>query len=106
VKDFDLKKVNKYIIKKLNNLTEVISSTVNFNEFEKAIEDHERIIGGLISQKPVKEVLFSDFPGSIKSLGAWGGDFILVTKAGDTVKYFERMGYTTIIPWKEMCLVV
>jgi hypothetical protein len=54
----------------------------------------------------VKEVLFSDFPGSIKSLGAWGGDFILVTKAGDTVKYFERMGYTTIIPWKEMCLVV
>ena len=106
VQNFDLKKVNKYIIKKLNNLTEVISSTVNFNEFEKAIEDHERIIGGLISQKPVKEELFSDFPGSIKSLGAWGGDFILVTKAGDTVKYFERMGYTTIIPWKEMCLVV
>lgn len=106
VQNFDLKKVNKYIIKKLNSLTEVVSSTVNFNEFEKAIEDHERIIGGLISQKPVKEVLFSDFPGSIKSLGAWGGDFILVTKAGDTVKYFERMGYTTIIPWKEMCLVV
>ena len=106
VKDFDLKKVNKYIIKKLNNLTEVISSTVDFNEFEKAIDDHETIIGDLINRKPIKDVLFSNFSGSIKSLGAWGGDFILVTKSGNTIKYFEEMGYTTIIPWKEMGLVV
>ena len=106
MKDFDLKKVNKYIIKKLNNLTEVISSTVDFNEFEKAIDDHETIIGDLINRKPIKDVLFSNFSGSIKSLGAWGGDFILVTKSGDTVKYFKEMGYTTIIPWKEMGLVV
>ena len=27
--------------------------------------------------KPVKEELFGDFPGAIKSLGGWGGDFIM-----------------------------
>ena len=106
VQDFDLKKLNKSIIKKLNNLTEVISSTKNLNEFEKAIEDHEKIIGSLIDQRPIKEVLFSSFPGSIKSLGAWGGDFVLATDRGDAVNYFKKMGYSTIIPWKEMCLVI
>ncbi len=105
VQDFDLKKVSSGIIKKLDYLTELMSSTTNLNEFEKAMEDHEKIIGSLINQRPIKEVLFSNFPGKIKSLGAWGGDFILAT-GGDTIKYFEKMGYTTIVPWKKMCLVV
>jgi len=107
VQDFDLNKVNPEIIKKLDNLTEEMSSTIDINKFENAMEEHEKIIGSMINKRPIKDVLFSNFTGSIKSLGAWGGDFILVTenKDRDTEKYFKEMGYNTVIPWKEMSLV-
>ena len=104
IKDFDLKNLSNYHIEELNNLTNVISSINNLNEFEKAIEYHERIIGSIINQRPIKEDLFTDFSGSIKSLGAWGGDFILVTKGSSKLDYFKRKGFTTILSWKEMCL--
>ena len=107
VHDFDLNKVNTRIIKKLDNLTEEMSSTYDINKFKNAMEEHEKIIGSMINKHPVKDVLFSNFTGSIKSLGAWGGDFILVTENEDrdTEKYFKKMGYNTVIPWKEMSLV-
>ena len=80
----------------------------DINKFKNAMEEHEKIIGSMIKKRPVKDVLFSNFTGSIKSLGAWGGDFILVTENEDrdTEKYFKKMGYNTVIPWKEMSLVL
>tara|TARA_S200000501_G_scaffold331994_1_gene334387 strand:+ start:1876 stop:2781 length:906 start_codon:yes stop_codon:yes gene_type:complete len=105
IKDFDLKNLSNYHIEELNNLTNVISSTSNLNEFEKAIENHEKIIGSIINQRPIKEDLFTDFSGGIKSLGAWGGDFILVTKGRNSLDYFKKKGFTTIVSWKEMCLM-
>ena len=34
-------------------------------------------------------MLFNDFKGAIKSLGAWGGDFILATAKQDPTAYFK-----------------
>ena len=65
---------------------------------------HETIISKLINQKPIKDRLFSDYNGSIKSLGAWGGDFILVTSKDNPKSYFKNKGYKTIIPYKELIL--
>ncbi len=105
IKEFNIKKLSNYHIDELNNLTDIISSTNDLNEFEKAIEDHEKIIGFIINQSPIKKDLFTDFPGSIKSLGAWGGDFVLVTKVKNSLDYFEKRGFKTILSWKDMCLV-
>ena len=33
----------------------------------------------LTSKEKIKDKLFNDFDGEIKSLGAWGGDFILAS---------------------------
>ena len=41
----------------------------------------------------------SYFNGQIKSLGAWGGDFILVSGDKDTPFYFKSKGYETILPF-------
>ena len=60
------------------------------------------IISKIINLKPVKEVLFSDFNGAIKSLGAWGGDFVMVTSKTNPVAYFEAKGFNTIIPYNKM----
>ena len=50
----------------------------------------------------VKEIYFSDYSGEIKSLGAWGGDFILAAGPINTKKYFEEKGYKTIFSYKDM----
>jgi len=105
VKAFDLNAVRSSHIKRLNALTDAIASAKNLQEFEVLIEKHELLIGNLIQQKPVKQRLFEDFHRSIKSLGAWGGDFILATGGKETPNYFKQRGFSTVIPFKELCLM-
>ena len=73
-------------------------------EFESLITLHEDYISQIIKQKPIKELLFNDFKGCIKSLGAWGGDFILVTSLEDPSVYFKNKGFNTIIPFSNLIL--
>jgi hypothetical protein len=78
----------------------------NLDEFEQLLTLHENIIADIIKLKPVKEAMFHDYDGAIKSLGAWGGDFIIATGDNlDTVSnYFKSKGYHTIIPYKDMII--
>ena len=50
----------------------------------------------------IKEKKFIDYKGQIKSLGAWGGDFILAAGPSNSPEYFNKKGYKTIIPFKKM----
>jgi len=54
--------------------------------------------------KTVQEIYFSDYFGQTKSLGAWGGDFILATGNEDTSKYFKEKGFQTVIPYQDLIL--
>jgi hypothetical protein len=68
------------------------------------LKEHEQLIGEIIQETPVQERLFADYFGQIKSLGAWGGDFVLATGNEDTEAYFEDKGYLTVVPFNEMIL--
>jgi mevalonate kinase len=74
------------------------------SEFEKLIQEHEKIISSIIELPTVKKRLFPDYFGTLKSLGAWGGDFILATGNKDTLHYFKAKGYTTILRYSDMVL--
>ena len=76
----------------------------SINDFEQLLMAHERIISSIIGLPTVKDLLFPDFSGTVKSLGAWGGDFVLATGPIDTMEYFREKGYSTIIPFTEMSL--
>ena len=73
-------------------------------EFNALLQQHETIIGKLIGQAPIQERLFADFNGQIKSLGAWGGDFVLASGDQNTPSYFNAKGYTTVLPYREFIL--
>ncbi|HLV39682.1 GYDIA family GHMP kinase [Xanthomarina sp.] len=90
------------VIKKLSNITTQLISCSSLGDFNVLLNTHEQLISRIIHQVPVKEKLFSDFKGSIKSLGAWGGDFVLVTSEENPTNYFRRKGYDTLIPYSEM----
>ncbi|MFV0530248.1 MAG: GYDIA family GHMP kinase [Flavobacteriales bacterium] len=90
------------IIPKLNNITEKILESKTLKEFENQLEEHENIISKALNIKRIQNQLFSDYKGIVKSLGAWGGDFVLVTFREGMHEYLNQKGYKTIIPFNEM----
>ncbi len=91
-------------VDEISQLTQQISTCELVTDFEKLLAKHETIISKLIQQKPIQEQLFSDYFGQTKSLGAWGGDFILATGNDDTPNYFKQKGFETVIPYSSMVL--
>lgn len=91
-------------ISKISGLTSQFLTCESLKEFELLIEIHETIISKIINTPKVKSELFADFKGAIKSLGGWGGDFVLATGNEDAKSYFRKKGYNTIIPFTEMAL--
>ncbi|MCG8206120.1 GYDIA family GHMP kinase [Tenacibaculum finnmarkense] len=94
----------KKLIPEINDLTEAFLKADSTKNINKIIVEHEQIISSIIKQTPVKKRLFADYFGEIKSLGAWGGDFVLATGNENTVNYFEDKGYNTIVPYQKMVL--
>jgi mevalonate kinase len=106
IKNF-LNKKNKgnNFIERIHSINKKILKSQTLAAFENAINDHELLISRILKQTPVQQRLFPDFPGTIKSLGAWGGDFILATwKYGksELLEYFERHNMNTIFSWDEL----
>ena len=97
-----LNKLNSSVICEVNSLTESIINCSELTVFENLITKHEELIGQLIDQTPIKSRFFSDYNGCMKSLGAWGGDFILTTSESDPSDYFKSKGLDVIIPFTEM----
>lgn len=88
----------------ISKLTSEIINSNTLSDFESLISQHETIISKVTQQIPIKEKLFSDFNGQIKSLGAWGGDFILVTSKENPASYFSSKGFNTIVSYQDMLM--
>ncbi len=77
----------------INDIGQTMLETQSFDQFCHLMDNHEDTIAALIDQPPVKMRHYADFEGSIKSLGAWGGDFTLLASRlpYDTIKeYFSK----------------
>ncbi len=85
-------------------LTNEILKSSSITDFENLISEHEKIIASIIQQKPVQQQLFTDYFGQTKSLGAWGGDFILATGNDNTPIYFKQKGFNTVINYQDIIL--
>jgi len=94
-----------YHIKEFTAFTkEIIASQDSLSSFEDLLLTHESKLSGILQTSTIKEQLFSDYPNVIKSLGGWGGDFILAIGTLEDMKYFKQKGYYTIIPYSKMLL--
>lgn len=98
--DFDKEE----LIHKISEITEKLVTSNTLKELERLLLAHELLISKTIGIAPIKERLFPDFKGTIKSLGAWGGDFILATGNEKTPYYFKEKGFDTVVPYSEMIL--
>lgn len=92
------------ILLRINSLTNDVLLAGDLQSLASALEKHEDLMAGVLGIQTVQEKLFPDFKGTLKSLGAWGGDFILAVAKENPVHYFQDKGYTTIIPYPDMIL--
>lgn len=89
----------------INKITTQMLDCKSLEDFESLIVSHETIISKMIDLQPIKHTQFSDFNGQVKSLGAWGGDFIMATCKTNPTPYFKSKGFNTIIPYNDMVLM-
>jgi len=88
----------------VSSLSNEFSKVNSVKDLDKVIEEHESVISSIIKLNPVKKEMFPDYFGAVKSLGAWGGDFVLVTGNEDTPNYFKQKGFGTLLPYSKMIL--
>ncbi|HNF49697.1 MAG TPA: GYDIA family GHMP kinase [Chitinophagales bacterium] len=95
------------IIPALNEQSNRILHAKDLNHFISLLEKHESLIAENLDLPKVKTLHFSDFPGAVKSLGAWGGDFVLAAShltQEELTAYFNTKGYFTIISYNSLIL--
>lgn len=90
---------------KISSLTEQFLNCTTLPEFELLINIHETLLSRTLQTPKVKQERFPDFPGAVKSLGGWGGDFIMVTgDQAEVFEYFENKGFKTIFAFQDIVL--
>jgi mevalonate kinase len=91
----------------ISTMSERFTSAGSLNEVISIIDLHEAYLSKILAIETIKQRLFSDFQGTVKSLGAWGGDFVMAASpmSYELVKaYFKEKGFETIFTFKEMVL--
>lgn len=91
-------------VRAVSELTRKLAGATSLEGFCEALDTHESLLSEILGMPPVKKRLFPDYPGSIKSLGAWGGDFILATGTESEREYFKEKGYSTLRSYRELIL--
>ncbi|MGG7034691.1 MAG: GYDIA family GHMP kinase [Flavobacterium sp.] len=92
------------IIPEIDSITNKIINADNLETFVNELNKHETIISQLLEIKTAKEMLFPDFNGTLKSLGAWGGDFVMAVSEENPTTYFKEKGYETVLAYKDLIL--
>lgn len=97
----------KDVVREVTALTREMLEVDNIMDFDHVLRSHEKLLSSQLGLPSVKDHKFPDFPGEMKSLGAWGGDFILVScqEGYDVAKeYFSAKGLDVVIPFEELIL--
>lgn len=92
-------------IMELNLLTDFALKADTLSEFASVMEEHEKIISSQLHLQKVKDLMFADYWGSVKSLGAWGGDFVLMTndrEKEDLKNYLSHRNIETFFTYDEL----
>jgi mevalonate kinase len=92
-------------ISNISAITEKLCRTGQLDEFEDLMREHENILSHILGLPPVKEGLFQDYHAGVKSLGAWGGDFVMITMHQEWPRvkaYFSAKGMEAVIPYHKM----
>lgn len=91
-------------IKKVSQMTDELLQITDLQFFIDFFKKYEQNLSEILETPTIQQELFPDFNGLVKSLGGWGGDFVMVASQDDPTEYFKQKGYNIIIPYSDMIL--
>lgn len=96
------KKKSQKLVDEFSNLTRNILVCNELENFSELMLIHEQKISNFLEIPTVKAKFFADCPVFVKSLGAWGGDFVMSSKFDGFKDYFWGKDFTTIFEWSDL----
>ena len=97
----------KFLIEDISAISKAIAEVSQLKTFNNLLVEHEKIVAATLKIDRAQTRYFSDYWGVIKSLGAWGGDFILATSEENeatTKSYFNKKGLDVVFRYGEMVI--
>ncbi|WLD25136.1 GYDIA family GHMP kinase [Flavobacterium dauae] len=91
-------------IKQVSQMTDELLQIQDLETFVSFFKNYEQNLGEILETSTIQKELFPDFNGLVKSLGGWGGDFVMVVSEENPTEYFKEKGYNIIIPYNDMIL--
>lgn len=101
---FKKKVTTKDQLHEMNRIVEAASQCTSIIDWENLMMQSEALMSSILHFSTVKEQLFPDYPYAVKSLGAWGGDFVMATfrDISEAKKYFQQKQKQPIFTFKEL----
>ncbi len=107
IRKFEKIPIHNDSIEAISSISIQMSEEKSLQGFMSLMDIHERHMAEILRTNTIQQTMFPDFRGSIKSLGAWGGDFLMaVSEIGDDYvpRYFEEKGFNTYFRMNDMIL--
>lgn len=91
-------------IQQVSQMTDELLQIQDLKFFIDFFKKYEQNLSEILETPTIQNELFPDIIGLVKSLGGWGGDFVMVASEENPTEYFKQKGYETIITYSDMIL--
>ena len=93
-------------IEAVSEISRAVPKCETLDDFSLLMQCHERVIARCVGKEPIQK-RFPDFEGTLKSLGAWGGDFLMAATEwpeNRAITYFKEKGLKLVFGYKDLVL--
>ncbi|MBR0176492.1 MAG: hypothetical protein IJQ11_03595 [Bacteroidales bacterium] len=93
-------------IEAVSEISRAVPKCETLDDFGLLMQCHERVIARCVGKEPIQK-RFPDFEGTLKSLGAWGGDFLMAATEwpeNRAITYFKEKGLKLVFGYKDLVL--
>lgn len=105
VKDILSRRPPEDVLNKASAISLAMARSKNLEEFDALLKEFMHLVKEKLGLSNWLEKKFRDFQGTLKPLGAWGGDLALVVSYENETyirDYFAEKGFQTLLPWSEV----
>ncbi len=101
VAKFSSTSISEAQLSELRECIDRLNFVENIAQFEDVVDKHEALLSVILERSNLKALEFGDYSYSVKSLGAWGGDFFMATcrNSDEARMYFIKRGYEVVFTY-------
>ena len=96
------KEKSSQLIEDFSTITQRVLEVQTLEEFSDLMILHEKKLSEFLGIETAKEKYFETSPSFVKSLGAWGGDFVMSSKFSGYQDYFLGKGFSSVFSYEDL----